>query len=568
MKSKKSDKHKLTYDLKRTKDPSKSVTSTTKKSTLPKYSIALVLIMMLGVFLSVYFFYGPSPINYNDNYIYSNLAYLMTTGSYPFINSGILAQRYILIGGIALFYYLFSPSRISAAGFGIICFILNIAVVYKIGSELYNKKGGILSALVYSFSAIDVVNASYVGDNGPMALIVSLSVLMLIIALKSNKKHNVYYFLAGMLPIIGILISSQTLEIMLLIVIVLIFYVIKNRNRLMIDNILMFSAGIVLAILFIIALSSTVGNHPFYILGAITNHPEDFCTTSPILRYTGWMFPENFTLNIYNIANAVRNGTNVYSSLSYAINYPFKAHANLLQEFNTEGQSIGLYAYFAILGAISLLIAKRFKSAAFPALWVIVTFGFMGFGVVSLKNLLFICTAAPRLMLIFTPALALLIGMGMAGFMDLSKNRNYRYAACAISVILIIVLFYSSYVLIRYTELSQYKYIYPILQISNFIKTLPKGTIVYTDVQLDPSFYGAGYFVYGPITIRDCNNIRHNSYVILNTTYIDSIMQSCNLSLAFAPPATPKYLQNYTGLSSYLDGYFGILTNERVYYRN
>jgi|GEM_PF-1978278 4-amino-4-deoxy-L-arabinose transferase-like glycosyltransferase len=522
-----------------------------------KYNIALLLIIALGLFMCLNFFYGPSPANFADNYVYSNIGYLTSKGVNLFKNSGILTQRYLLISGIALFYLLFGPSRLSAAGFGILCFILSILVIYRIGCELYGRKGGMFSALVYSFSAIDVINATYVGDNGPMAFFVSLSVLLLLLALKDRRRRK-YYLIAGFTSMISVLVSSQAIEIMPFMGLMLLIYLAKERSRSMLANIILFAAGIAIAALLIISLSSAFGNPPFYVFTINSSAFWNFCPQSRFGSYLSWLFPDNLVNGIGGIMN-ILVGRASLSTLNPIISQFFTISNSKL----VEGQALGLYGYFAIFGAICLLSRRRFYSLI-PALWVAVTFGYMSFGILSISKPLFICTAVPRLMLIFTPALSLLIGMGLASLTEAPKSRAFRYAAYIIALAVILALFYSSYVIINYSAISQYKYIYPVLQIADFIKGLPANASIYAAaIPIDISYTGAGHNVYGlGPGVAGCGSIPNGSYFVMPRNY--TLQSLCNLTIAFTPKPPLPYMYNYTLFDNYSFGtYYGYVVYHR-----
>ncbi|MGI0141038.1 MAG: ArnT family glycosyltransferase [Candidatus Micrarchaeales archaeon] len=553
----------------------KKIKTKPKSIVKPKvYHLALILVMLLGLFLSMYFYYGPSPINGADNYIYTDMAYNLYQGHFAAVaGGGVLAQQYLLEAGIALFYALLSPSILSSSLFGVLCFLLTMLVIYKIGSSLYNRKAGLLSAFFYSFNPIAVVNSAYVGDNGPMALIVSLCVLFLVLATRKNSKHKqIYYALAGFFGLIGILTTVQSIIILFFAAIILIAYWIKSRTISYARNIGFFVLGIAIALLVIVGLALFGGHGPFYILTLNSNIYSSVSGSVPQFNsYINWLF--SFDLTRY--ANAIYGmfaGGQSYSSIASYIYSSLTTGFLTPQNFQYwSNQSSGLFAYFAIAGIIYLLL-KRNMRFLIPALWFGSTLLYLGYGTTSITEYVPIEFAYVRLMLIFLPALALIIGFAATDVFEIgingAKNRIvallHRLLHDLLSLVLIgaiALLFANSLLIIQYINVSQYVYTYPLVQMGQFIATIPQDAVIYTNPIMSSIYdsYKHVYLSYQTSWAENCTNLNGQEYLI--TSINETFASNCNLTVAYAPPA----LLGYEKYNLFQNPSFGLFTNLVVY---
>lgn len=520
---------------------------------LDRYSTALMVILAAAFFLSTYFFYGPSPINGADNYLYAQFAYQLLHGNFAQVASeGILAQQFILLYGISAFYALFGVNRISEAGFGMFAFLLTIAVIYKIGAKLYSRNAGILSAAAFALNPIAIINSSYVGDNGPMALFVSLTVLFFVMGLYEKRHAGRWFIASGAFAMLGVLVTSQVIELAPFLLILLIGYLIARGKRFL-PMIGMFAAGVAIGAAVIAAFGAAGGNGPLYILA--TNAATYSSVQSPMVQfyqYMQWLFQ-------YNV---ISNFTRSFVLLVYQ--HTWTGFSGMLQGYITANninffanQSDGLYAYFAA-AAMVFLVCRWNKRMLIPMAWFIATLLYMGLGSVSIASYVPISFAYPRLMLIFIPAMALLIGFAFADFLEARRRPIGRFLSYVVAVALICLLAINSIAIVSYVNLAQYKYIYPLLQISGFISMLPQGSVIYTLIPLG-AYTGYKYNI-AAVPEKDCNMIQAGSYQVLESN--SSLITQCGLTEVYTPAGPPSYLDSY---SLFDHSSYGVFYNYSVY---
>jgi len=535
---------------------------------LDPYVLALAAVMVLATSLSLIFFYGPSPINGADNYLYTDFGYYLSIGNFRQVAQwGVLAQQYILDAGIALFFVLLGPSRFSASLFGVLCFLLTIFVLYKMGTLLYNKKAGLLAAFFYSFMPVAVVNSSYVGDNGPMALFATLTVFFLAKAIKvRGKKQRTNYALSGFFGLIILLTTSQGVIILIVPAIVLLAYIIKNRNADSITNLLYFVGGLFAAFAIIAALGFAAGSNPLYIF---TLNSQIYSTTSSpqtnFSTYINYLFPFSAVSNLNIIFSMMHTHSGIISILKYLKNWLFNASAF----YYITWQTVGLSGYVVVLAAIYLFVRHRL-SFWLPGLWLISTMLYLSYGTVSITRYIPIGYAYLRFVLLFMPAVALIIGMAAADILDFGKEnaRNksingttkvVKYMLIAALAVITIVLFANSVLAIRYIELSQYNWVYNLLAIGRYVSTLPSNTIIYSNY---PIFEYSGFSHIVNFIPSNCSYIEKGSYVVIN--YNESYASKCSL-VEVLHPVVPEYLHKY---DMFTIAAWGTYYNTTLYYRN
>jgi len=539
---------------------------------LDPYVLALAAIMVLAASLSILFFYGPSPINGADNFLYTDFGYYLSIGNFHKVAQwGVLAQQYILDAGIALFFVLLGPSRFSAALFGILCFLLTIFVLYKMGSLFYNKKAGVFAAFFYSFMPVAVVNSSYVGDNGPMAFFATLTVFFLAKAIKAKgRKQRTNYALSGFFGLIILLVTSEGIIILIVPAIVLLAYIIKDRNVASLVNLIYFFVGLFAAFAIIAALGFAAASNPLYIF-TLNSHIYSTISSpkTSFGNYVNYLFPFSAVLTIKTIFSMMYTHSGLIPIFKYLENQLFNAST-----FNyVIGQIVGLSGYVMIMAVIYLFIRRKL-SFWLPGLWLISTMLYLGYGTVSITKYIPIGYSYLRFTLLFMPAVALIIGIAAADILDFGKTnagsnkrrkhmrgttKVVKYLLVAALVIITAVLFVNSVLAIRYIDLSQYNWVYNLIAIGKYVSTLPSNAIIYSNYPI--SEYSGFSHVVNFIPLN-CSNIGKGSYVVIN--YSESYASECNLTEVLRP-VMPKYLSKY---DMFATSSFGTFYNATLYYRN
>ncbi len=530
------------------------------------YELQLASSIILGLLLSTSFFYGPSPIYGADNYIYADLGYLISRGQVgAVVTQGILAQQYLLLFGIALFYDLFGVGSFQAAIFGVASFIATIIVTYMIGSELYDKRAGAASAFLYSFIPIAVINSSNVGDNGPMALVASLSVLMLVKGMKRQPEHRRAYMLSGFLSLIGVLVTSQAAVISVACAILLLLNLAWYRDKEALHGIKFYVEGLAWAAIMMLLIGLTDGNGPLYIFTINSSTYSSLnLPTNQFHSYIEWIFPLGVYGPLLQLARIAASGTLTAHAAAIVLS-PFSSTLKMIimagPPADTYYLGVGLFGYIAALSALYLVIRKP-KAAIVPLVWIAATVLYLGYGTVSLTHYIPIGIAYPRFMLIFAPALAILAGCAAARIMEGERPGILSATKRLVLLALAIMLLAASVAQIITMDMSEYRTVLPAAQIASFLESLPSNSIVYRgNIPL------VEYLAYSRTILGfrldnngTCTFMEHGSYAVLPANATIELL--CGLRPVFRPNV-PAYLGQYNLLSSSSFNY----TDYAVYYR-
>jgi len=155
------------------------------------------------------FFLG---MNLNDDLCYLDSAYRITQGEFRF-SEWIFSPRIMMNYPIALFFYLFGVSDFSAAFYILLCSLASVIVAYYIGKTLFGSGTGLASAFLMAIFPIEVVHATTIVPDVPVAFFMGLSVCLFLMGEKKNK--NFFYILAGLAIGFAWLVKSLAILIIL-----------------------------------------------------------------------------------------------------------------------------------------------------------------------------------------------------------------------------------------------------------------------------------------------------------------------------------------------------------------
>ena len=171
---------------------------------LSKYTIALIVLVIISFAYNIIFLIGPS--FYGDDASYLDLAYSVVTGT--FRESGyIFSIRLMQFLPIALFYKLFGFSLLAGALWDIISFTSTLVIVYFIGKKLYNELAGLLSSLLLFGIPFVTMLAPTISDDITAMFLSSLSFLFYLYA--REDKNKLFFFLSGFIIYLSILTTPE-----------------------------------------------------------------------------------------------------------------------------------------------------------------------------------------------------------------------------------------------------------------------------------------------------------------------------------------------------------------------
>ena len=519
----------------------------------------LALIIAIGVILSYVNFYGPSQLG--DQYEYVMFGWQVHSGdATTLMYNGVLGQKLLLNYGIGLFFDLFGVNVFASTLFSEFCFIATLVIIYEIGKSLKNNTAGLISAFVFAIIPISQIYSAQVNDGMPLAFIAALSVLMAVKAARSKTSNSAFVFMAlgSFFGVLGFLITAESL-IILLPIFAIVLYALISKSPIKksmqgfglkgksIRYVLPFFVGIIFGLAVIMLWGHMLGGSYLSIIKTDGNwysasiwRTSSYGEFSILEIYRGVLFP------LYGFG--AKSGA---TPLSYVLP---SSSSSLPQPY--ENLFYAWFAYAAIAFAIAAALKKN-KGIMLPLAWFVITLAYLSAGTMSLSHYTLIPPFA-RYTFIFTPALALLIGISIAGFYEnrkptgkkvnkkragSKKRRPYGMKKIAMTVLFVAVLafltfqsFYASTLVKNSARVD----IEPFIRAAQYINAVNPKEVLQSNYYIPIQIYTG--FKYSYISINNstpkCSEINSSMLVVLKTN--QSFQESCSLVDAAGPFTVPE----------------------------
>ncbi len=197
----------------------------TGKEILKNPYFLLLLIVLFGLAFRLAFFSG---MGISDSLVYSKTADDLNNGRGINPDSTLtLSTRMGIVYATAFSYRIFGIKDFSSVLFPLLTSLASIILIFYFGKLLFNENVGLISALLISFSPLDVVYSTQLLSDLPSAFFMSLGVYIFLYAeLKKPLKYGLSYILSGILIGIGYMIRESAL----LIALFFIAYIIYKRK--------------------------------------------------------------------------------------------------------------------------------------------------------------------------------------------------------------------------------------------------------------------------------------------------------------------------------------------------
>ncbi len=542
---------------------------------LSKYTIALIVLVIISFAYNIIFLIGPS--FYGDDASYLDLAYSVVTGT--FRESGyIFSIRLMQFLPIALFYKLFGFSLLAGALWDIISFTSTLVIVYFIGKKLYNELAGLLSSLLLFGIPFVTMLAPTISDDITAMFLSSLSFLFYLYA--REDKNKLFFFLSGFIIYLSILTTPEAAFMAITLFAIIIIDLI--RKKISINKIsLWFIYGIIFSFILFMPINyyfsyndcnnvtisfSTLCRNPIFPItldskfyssvGAADTIPS---TDIDPRFYLDMMFPNNIIFNL--LSNNIRAllNTNIFiNNFSGFYFYYLFFFIFLYSLFKIKNRKfkiaisfvtiviVIIYQYFIVpsinsqtcvgytYGAdcsISLVLLTmipfimfafftfiiRNDNIIFALLWFIIGAILLNYGPMHIslypKFLYLVTYRLQRFFALLGPSTAISLGIVFAYFI-----KKGRLSAIA-SILLIIVLLISGFLSIEFCNNLTYYETYPQKVIANYLLNLPNTTNIYiassfSNLHVYMDYKNPSRF-YAYNNIQNCSNIPQGSYVVI-----------------------------------------------------
>ena len=219
-------------------------------------SFFIFLIILFALILRLTFFIGFANGDPQDDSIYLNITKQILQKGFCDHN---IQKRLVLKEDIINPVYIF-PSRLifnyintlsflvfgvndyAASLFPLICSLLGIYIIYRIGELLFDSRVGLLSAFFLAIIPLDIVYATRITPDVPLALFMTLGIYMFLKGLQRDKGQ--WLFASGVVVGLGYMVKSTALIGLL----IMFLWLVKERNSL--NKALYVFSGLVLVLLF------------------------------------------------------------------------------------------------------------------------------------------------------------------------------------------------------------------------------------------------------------------------------------------------------------------------------
>lgn len=498
-------------------------------------TLALAAIFLFGLVLSLFLFKGMS--FYGDDASYVQYIPSILSGTFS-ENINIFSIRLLVDIPLAISVGIFGYTDLGAGAWALISYLIIIPLIYLIGKELDNERGGLIAAFLFSFYPLVIHFNTSPDPMLPMALFLTASILFFVKGMKKSASLN--YWIAGFLSFLATLANP----IAYLYLLFYAFYFIADsayrstkRRGLVVDlNLLYLFLGVATAIAVLGYVNMAIANgNPFFELNMTNSYysaaggPDQIFYTNPSLTYyIDGYFP-------YGIIPFITNNTRAATNLSGVIQ-------RLFSTSQLWANDVGFFGYFAVLLGIYLLAGGR-KESRFVLLLAAFLVGYMEFGSMSIthyfpiyKLMRFTVVAAVPILLVMGFALSEFV-WGKRHISDLTKNQRIGIAVAVIAFLLATSLpinyFYYAY---NHNTMAFIKQMAHSLSAANLdgasiftTAEAPGYLSYYLGYPKNTSIYLYDNGAYGGLFLPTCASIPHNSYVIIPTLSAITAINNYNL---------------------------------------
>lgn len=166
-------------------------------SELQKYSVILLMIVLLGLGLRLYFFKGFTGF---DDGEYARFAYQMAHGRFAiegYAGPPVFPLRLGVIFPTSLAFRLFGLSESSMVIYPLLLSLMGLLLSYVCAGVLFNHRVGLIAAALYAIAPIEIENATQLLPDLPATFYASLGVVVLLFFIRSDVEHRPMLFLGG-----------------------------------------------------------------------------------------------------------------------------------------------------------------------------------------------------------------------------------------------------------------------------------------------------------------------------------------------------------------------------------
>jgi len=382
----------------------------------------LFIIVIIALSVRLIFFVGFIG---SDDVVYAHIVHSIMAGTY---GGGIISYRVGLIYPVRFFFSLFGINDYSLALFPLLSSLASIVVVFYLGKLLFTERMGLVAALLLAFFPLDIIYATKLYSDIPVALWTGLSVLFFLMGERGPKEPRsiVYFLSSGLCMGLGYITKLSGV---LLILFFLTYVIYKRRIKV---------------------------SHVYLILGFLV------VFISENLVYHLWG-SEQLLSRITTVSKSVTTSKIVTPPKlpqSSFLLYPWLMYISF--------SHFGFYFHFISFAAIYCII-KKVKAAYAPLLWATSLFLYLEFGSWSPFRYV-VPQHVPRYLTLISMPVVLVLSAFYAGEKNLLRKKIVLFS--------LVLLLATSLFFVQLINETDFK-IRPILykQVANYLNEQPKSTV-------------------------------------------------------------------------------------------
>ncbi len=455
---------------------------------LKPQTLCIMAIIIIALMLRLHFFIGFAGGDPQDDGIYLNIAKEILQNGFsdhtvqkaliakaPVINPvHMFPSRILMTYSTAFSFFLFGVNDYSATLFPLLCSLLSIYLVYRIGLLLFTARAGLLAAFFLAIMPIDIVFSTRITPDVPIAFFMMLSIYLFLKGLKANTA--IWFFTSGLAIGAGYLAKESAIPVIVYMVFVTLVTCITRKK---------FPTP---CLHFITGMCAVICLECLY---------YQLLTGMPTLRFQ--LIPK-----ILKIKYAEE-----YTFLTINLNWllikyqpdSFFTHLKTLLNTSSSGSEIGLrhfgVFYYPVFISLLWVAAAKIKKSWLIISWLILLYLYLEFGPVGISlgqdpliTYELICKSSRFLTMLSGPA-CLLLALWLTCWSD-----RYKYI---IAGLIIGILVQTSYANVSSSVAVYRKHTRDLQEAEQYFRTGPQRKI-YADLWArDMLYYYSGYRLKAPL---------------------------------------------------------------------
>ncbi len=169
---------------------------------IPAGFIILLAILLIAILVRGAFHVG---LGFADDFIYARMVRDILTGTFTYYES-IFRTRIFFLYAMSLSAFLFGYGEVSLTLFPLLCSLGQIVLVYFFGKEFFDKRTGLIAALLLAIYPQNILYSTRIMPDIPLACMLGFNLYFLFRGISTRRK--IYFFFSGIFLGLSYLIKA------------------------------------------------------------------------------------------------------------------------------------------------------------------------------------------------------------------------------------------------------------------------------------------------------------------------------------------------------------------------